>query len=80
VAAQKRLLERTAGALREGGRLVYSTCSLEPEEGSELVAAWLRDHRDFVRIDETACFPPQAGTDGIYAAALERSEDRGERV
>lgn len=38
---QARLLDRAAGWLKPGGRLVYATCSLLPEEGEEIVAAAL---------------------------------------
>jgi 16S rRNA (cytosine967-C5)-methyltransferase len=39
-AAQIRLLEGAAGAVRPGGRLVYSVCTAEPEEGRAVVAAF----------------------------------------
>lgn len=38
---QGRLLDNAAGLVRPGGRLVYSTCSLEPEEGEAQIAAFL---------------------------------------
>jgi len=38
---QRDLLERAAGAIRQGGRLVYAVCSLEPQEG-EAQAAWVK--------------------------------------
>lgn len=41
-ALQAKLLARAAGFVRPGGRLVYAVCSLEPEEGPEIVAAALR--------------------------------------
>jgi 16S rRNA (cytosine967-C5)-methyltransferase len=40
-ALQKRLLQRAVALLRPGGTLVYCTCSLEPEEGEQAVAALL---------------------------------------
>jgi 16S rRNA (cytosine967-C5)-methyltransferase len=46
-AAQRRMLERAAGAVRPGGRVVYATCSSEPEENESLVAAFLADRPDF---------------------------------
>jgi 16S rRNA (cytosine967-C5)-methyltransferase len=45
-ALQQRLLDRAAGLLKPGGRLVYCVCSLEPEEGEWQIAALLaRDSR-----------------------------------
>ena len=38
-ASQRQLLEETAACLAPGGRLVYSTCSSEPEENEDVVAA-----------------------------------------
>ena len=40
-ALQKRLLQRAATLLKPGGTLVYCTCSLEPEEGEQAIAAFL---------------------------------------
>jgi 16S rRNA (cytosine967-C5)-methyltransferase len=40
-ALQRRLLQRAAALLKPGGTLVYCTCSLEPEEGEQAVAALL---------------------------------------
>ena len=41
VALQTRLLDRAATLLKPGGTLVYCTCSLEPEEGEDQIAALL---------------------------------------
>jgi 16S rRNA (cytosine967-C5)-methyltransferase len=46
VALQTRMLDRAAGLLAPGGRLVYCTCSLEPEEGEAHVPALLRRNPD----------------------------------
>jgi 16S rRNA (cytosine967-C5)-methyltransferase len=47
---QARLLDHAATLLKPGGRLVYSTCSLEPEEGEGQVAAFLLRNEQF-RVD-----------------------------
>jgi 16S rRNA (cytosine967-C5)-methyltransferase len=44
---QKAMLARAAGWLEPGGTLVYSVCSLEPEEGEAVVEAFLDGRRDF---------------------------------
>jgi 16S rRNA (cytosine967-C5)-methyltransferase len=46
---QQRLLGRAAEWLKPGGALVYSVCSLEPEEGEQRVAAFLAAQPDFRR-------------------------------
>ena len=48
---QWNLLERAAERVTPGGRLVYSTCSIEPIENEDLVANFLRQHPDFEQID-----------------------------
>src|SRR5699024_4476102 len=44
---QKRLLDSAAGMVRKGGRLVYSTCSLEEEENMEQVMNFMDRHENF---------------------------------
>ncbi len=43
-ALQRRLLERAIGLTRPGGTIVFCTCSLEPEEGEQMIAGLLTDH------------------------------------
>ena len=45
---QHRLLDSAAGRVAPGGTLVYSTCSLEREEGETQILAFVRRHPDFV--------------------------------
>ena len=49
-ALQARLIDSAAALLRPGGRLVYCTCSLEPEEGEHAVAALLARNPDLRRL------------------------------
>lgn len=48
VALQRDLLDHAAALVRPGGRLVYATCSLEPEEGEAQIAGFLERHPAFV--------------------------------
>ncbi|AKI02924.1 tRNA/rRNA cytosine-C5-methylase [Hoeflea sp. IMCC20628] len=41
---QRDLLDHSAGLVRPGGELVFSNCSLDPEEGEAMVAGFLADH------------------------------------
>ncbi|HEV2541169.1 MAG TPA: RsmB/NOP family class I SAM-dependent RNA methyltransferase, partial [Methylobacterium sp.] len=51
---QRRLLDKAARLTRPGGRLVYCTCSLEPEEGGGQVADFLKRNPNFERIAITS--------------------------
>ena len=70
---QRALLENTVRLLKPGGVLVYSTCSLEPEECNEIVQSWVNATAAFEISASVELFPPETGTDGIYAAALRRT-------
>ena len=48
-ALQRRLLERAIGLTRPGGTIVFCTCSLEPEEGEQVIAGVLADHPEIRR-------------------------------
>jgi 16S rRNA (cytosine967-C5)-methyltransferase len=54
---QGRLLDRSVQWLKPAGVLVYSVCSLEPQEGEEVVAAFLGRHPEF-RLDQAKGLPP----------------------
>ncbi|MGH7527100.1 MAG: transcription antitermination factor NusB [Gemmatimonadales bacterium] len=86
---QGELLDRVAGALASGGLLIYSTCSLEPEENQRQVERFLSRHPDFGR-EPSETFPPALLTadgdlmtlpqrdamDGAFAARLRRNPFR----
>jgi 16S rRNA (cytosine967-C5)-methyltransferase len=64
------LLKLAAMKLKPGGVLIYSTCSLEPEENSEVVKEFLREHADFKLESERELLPFADNVDGAYVAAL----------
>jgi len=68
---QSAILEHAAPCLRPGGRLVYSTCSVEAEENEDLLAAFLSDHPDLRLAGTRRALPQRDGTDGAFAALLE---------
>ncbi len=67
---QLNLLDRAALQLKPGGVLVYSTCSLEPEENSEVVKRFLSDHAGFKLESERELLPFVDGVDGAFVARL----------
>lgn len=48
---QRSLLDRAVSLVKPGGRIVFSNCSLDPEEGEALVAGFLADHDGKVQLD-----------------------------
>jgi 16S rRNA (cytosine967-C5)-methyltransferase len=83
-ALQSEFIEKAASLVKTGGSLVYSTCSIEPEENFEIVKAFLQKHPEFRLqpagnivnegvIDENGCIqtlPHIHNTDGAFAARL----------
>lgn len=76
---QAALLRRAAQHVRPGGRLVYSTCSIEPRENERVVEAFLRTHRGWTAQDSRVVLPGWGAKlsdwrDGGFAARLARVE------
>ncbi len=73
-AVQDRILDGAAGILGTGGILVYSTCTLEPEENEARVAAFTVRRPDFVLEETLELLPHRTGSDGAFAARLRRAD------
>jgi 16S rRNA (cytosine967-C5)-methyltransferase len=69
---QLELLKLAATKLKPGGVLIYSTCSLEPEENSEVVKEFLREHRNFKLESERELLPFVENVDGAFVARLQK--------
>ena len=87
-AAQSKLLEKAASLVKPDGVVVYSTCSIEPEENYEIVKQFLESHPNLKLesakgkftddvVDENGCIqtlPQRHQMDGAFAAKLVRIE------
>ena len=87
-AKQALILDQAAPLVRSGGKLIYATCSLLAEENEAQVSAFLVRHPDYALLplarawplasappvagDVLALTPARHGTDGFFAAVLER--------
>ena len=71
--AQLDLLRSAAPALKPGGVLIYSTCSLEPEENSTVIKDFLKDHPGFKLEHERELLPFADGVDGAFVAHLKKA-------
>lgn len=86
-AVQRKILEAAASIVKPGGLLIYSTCSVEPEENDENIDSFLVSHPEFVLEPPPAGVVPQDtldkgrlrilpqrhGSDGAFAARLRRT-------
>ena len=84
VKLQKSILNHIGQFVKPGGRIIYSTCSLEPEENWGVVDAFLKLNANYFIDMETkdmpiswrdkrgalATFPPESKTDGMFAVCL----------
>jgi len=82
------ILRAGAEALKPGGTLVYSTCTISPRENEQVVRAFLGERDDFRADDLSALriwqhprepmflqtLPHRDGTDGFFVARLRRAE------
>lgn len=84
---QRAILERGAALLKEGGRLVYSTCTIDRRENEAVVEAFLKVHGEFGLVRVLGCGLPKADEsgylrfvpndrdpEGFFVAVLERKE------
>ena len=79
---QAAILENASTYVRPGGTLIYSTCTILPEENEQVADAFLTEHPDFSREnfalpDGTAdsqltLWPQRHGTDGFYICRMKR--------
>lgn len=91
IPVQADILERVAGVVKAGGRLVYATCSLLPEENEQQIEKFLSVHPEFELADLASVWPEgckvpcdgkymrltpkRHNTDGFFAAVLVRKAE-----
>ena len=70
---QLRILAAGAHALKPGGALVYSTCTISPRENEQVVERFLADESRLTLERQQAVLPHRDGTDGFFYARLRRA-------
>ena len=79
---QYRILENASNYVKTSGRLIYSTCTLNPAENEEVCKKFLQNHKEFKQVQPLndinsedgyiTLMPHIHGTDGFFIAAFER--------
>ncbi|HIS49461.1 MAG TPA: 16S rRNA (cytosine(967)-C(5))-methyltransferase RsmB [Candidatus Gallacutalibacter pullistercoris] len=88
---QKRILHEAAKLVKPGGRLVYSTCTLNPDENGLTAGVFLKEHPEFTAIPvhipagmsravqepehQFTMTPFSCGTDGFFVAVFEKKQE-----
>ncbi len=67
---QKAILACAGRYCREGGRILYSTCTLRHDENDKIVEAFLADYPKYSCLSQRTVFPSSDGGDGFYYAIL----------
>ena len=87
LATQAAILDTAAALLKAGGRLVYSTCTIDPAENQQQIAAFLQRHPEFavcapdvplpagMTAGEYGCLsvPTRTGMDGFFLCVLQKA-------
>ena len=74
-ALQREILEAGAAALRPGGRLVYSTCTISRRENEDQIADFLARHPEFSAADLPGPYPPTSADGGTFSQTLPHRDD-----
>lgn len=71
---QAEILDSYSNMVKNGGKLVYATCSILPSENEEQVEKFLKNHPEFKLIEDKKVSPVETGFDGFYMALMEKVE------
>ncbi len=69
---QAEILDSYSQIVKDGGKLVYATCSILPSENEEQVEQFLKNHPEFEFVSENKVSPSESGFDGFYMALLQK--------
>ena len=83
-------LDTAAQLLKAGGRLVYSTCTIDPAENQQQIAAFLARHPEFTVVEPAAALPAgmtagehgalsvptRTGMDGFFLCAMQKNGEK----
>lgn len=70
---QKLILNHALPCIKAGGRIIYSTCSIERDENYDVISECLTKNPQWKITKEHQAFPFKDGTDGAYAACITKS-------
>ncbi len=69
---QYKILETGSKYVKKGGKLVYSTCTINKDENENIVEKFLENNKNFIKVSEYIQLMPCFKTDGFFMCRLER--------
>ena len=71
---QYNILLTSSKYLKNGGRIMYSTCTLNKKENEKVVSEFLKNNSDFELIEQRTTFPSKDGGDGFFYALMVKND------
>jgi 16S rRNA (cytosine967-C5)-methyltransferase len=72
---QSFLLSTACNYVKPGGKLMYSTCTINPAENEKITDEFLKKHTEFREVHRRQMLPSQEGTDGFFICLMRRQDD-----
>jgi 16S rRNA (cytosine967-C5)-methyltransferase len=76
IKVQRAILENAWRMLQPGGSLLYSTCSVFPQEGEEQIAWFVSQHPNALRLSSPGQLLPNLNNDGFFYGLLSKDQEQ----
>ena len=73
---QREILKNAARYARPGGRVLYSTCTVDPFENEQITEGFIAEHPGYSIEKQQQIYPSANGPDGFYSCVIRRSDDK----
>ena len=71
---QLSILSASSSYVKPGGTLVYSTCTVNPDENEKVISAFLKSHSKFELVERILLLPNTDDTDGFFICVMKRED------
>ncbi len=71
---QLAILTASSSYVKPGGTLVYSTCTINPNENEKVIDAFVKRNPSFKKVERTLLLPNVNGTDGFFICVMKKDD------
>ena len=75
-AKQSAILENACRYVKQGGTVLYSTCTVDPAENEEITSAFIKAHERYTAVKSRLLLPDRDGQEGFYTCLIRRDDDQ----